>query len=159
MTRAFLLATVPALLFCEGGAAAQAVQAVEADQPQGVNAPAPAEQTGNEIVVTGFRRSLDLANDAKRRADVVSDVISAEDIGQFPDLIWPSRCSGSRAYRLRARQVRGRVFPSEVCRRSSRAFSIMGAPWVAAAPAPSTLRPSRRCSPARSRSSNHRPAT
>ncbi len=86
MTRAFLLATVPALLFCEGGAAAQAVQAVEADQPQGVNAPAPAEQTGNEIVVTGFRRSLDLANDAKRRADVVSDVISAEDIGQFPDL-------------------------------------------------------------------------
>ncbi len=38
-----------------------------------------------DIVVTGFRRSLQLANEQKRNADVVSDGISAEDIGKFPD--------------------------------------------------------------------------
>lgn len=43
-------------------------------------------EQGNEVVVTGFRRSLDIANQIKRNADVVSDVISAEDIGKFPDL-------------------------------------------------------------------------
>lgn len=48
--------------------------------------PSATEQVADDIVVTGFRRSLDLANETKRRADVVSDVISAEDIGQFPDL-------------------------------------------------------------------------
>ena len=38
-----------------------------------------------DIVVTGFRRSLDNAARIKRNSDIVSDVISAEDIGQFPD--------------------------------------------------------------------------
>jgi iron complex outermembrane receptor protein len=51
--------------------------------------PAPslpaAEQDGQEIVVTGFRRSLQAANARKRDADIVSDGISAEDIGKFPD--------------------------------------------------------------------------
>ncbi len=49
------------------------------------NADVGSEQ-GTEIVVTGFRRSLDIANQIKRNANVVSDVISAEDIGKFPDL-------------------------------------------------------------------------
>jgi iron complex outermembrane receptor protein len=40
----------------------------------------------NEIIVTGFRRSLNVAAEAKRNADIISDGISAEDIGQFPDL-------------------------------------------------------------------------
>jgi iron complex outermembrane receptor protein len=44
-----------------------------------------AEQEGQEIVVTGFRRSLQAANARKRDADIVSDGISAEDIGKFPD--------------------------------------------------------------------------
>ncbi|MBD8548937.1 TonB-dependent receptor [Sphingomonas sp. CFBP 8760] len=47
---------------------------------------APVDAAGSEeIVVTGFRRSLQLANEKKRSADVVSDGISAEDIGKFPD--------------------------------------------------------------------------
>lgn len=46
----------------------------------------PQDAAGSEeIVVTGFRRSLQLANEQKRSADVVSDGISAEDIGKFPD--------------------------------------------------------------------------
>jgi iron complex outermembrane recepter protein len=38
-----------------------------------------------EIVVTGIRGSLSRARDIKRDADSIMDVISAEDIGQFPD--------------------------------------------------------------------------
>ena len=38
-----------------------------------------------EVVVSGFRMSLQQAAEIKREADVVADVISAEDIGKFPD--------------------------------------------------------------------------
>lgn len=38
-----------------------------------------------EVIVSGFRMSLQQAAEIKREADVVADVISAEDIGKFPD--------------------------------------------------------------------------
>jgi TonB-dependent receptor len=46
-----------------------------------------AQETGDlqEIVVTGFRGSLQKAVEAKRDADQIVDGISAEDIGKFPD--------------------------------------------------------------------------
>lgn len=44
-----------------------------------------AEDEGNEIVVTGFRASLDAALNAKRLDGGIVDVIKAEDIGKFPD--------------------------------------------------------------------------
>jgi iron complex outermembrane recepter protein len=44
---------------------------------------APAE--GQEIVVTGFRRSLNAALNVKRNATAAVDVIVAEDIAKFPD--------------------------------------------------------------------------
>jgi iron complex outermembrane receptor protein len=37
-----------------------------------------------EITVTGVKRSLETAIATKRDADVVEDVISAEDVGKFP---------------------------------------------------------------------------
>ncbi|MFC7378796.1 TonB-dependent receptor [Brevundimonas sp. GCM10030266] len=40
----------------------------------------------DEVVVTGFRASLNASLDAKRRDANVIDVITAEDIGDFPDL-------------------------------------------------------------------------
>ncbi|TPG20091.1 TonB-dependent receptor [Sphingomonas koreensis] len=40
---------------------------------------------GNDIVVTGLRAGLERSLDAKRKAINVEDVISAEDIGKFPD--------------------------------------------------------------------------
>jgi TonB-dependent receptor len=46
---------------------------------------APAQPEGGEIVVTGFRGSLNAALDAKREANGVVDVIKAEDIADFPD--------------------------------------------------------------------------
>ena len=54
-------------------------------------APATPEQAGsdltgdNDIVVTGIRASLAASLDAKRASDSIVDVITAEDIGKFPD--------------------------------------------------------------------------
>jgi iron complex outermembrane receptor protein len=50
-------------------------------------APAPAQDSAmvDEVIVTGFRQSLAQAATIKRTASVISDVISAEDIGKFPD--------------------------------------------------------------------------
>jgi iron complex outermembrane receptor protein len=47
---------------------------------------APAQETLEEIVVTGFRQSLSVALDAKREATGAIDAIVAEDIADFPDL-------------------------------------------------------------------------
>ncbi|WOF42248.1 TonB-dependent receptor [Sphingopyxis indica] len=40
---------------------------------------------GQEIVVTGYRASIAQSIDAKRDLSVIADVITAEDIGKFPD--------------------------------------------------------------------------
>ena len=45
-----------------------------------------ADDEGEEIVVTGFRRSLDAALNVKRESVASVDVIVAEDIAKFPDL-------------------------------------------------------------------------
>jgi iron complex outermembrane receptor protein len=60
---------------------------------QGVQPPAPASSTGGsqtdasteEIVVSGFRASLDSALSAKRSETAAIDSIVAEDLGKFPD--------------------------------------------------------------------------
>ncbi|MET3665107.1 TonB-dependent receptor [Caulobacter sp. 1776] len=51
----------------------------------GAAAPAQDAATVDEVIVTGFRQSLAQAATIKRTASVISDVISAEDIGKFPD--------------------------------------------------------------------------
>ena len=48
-------------------------------------APAPADDQVEAIVVTGFRKSLDAALNAKRDSVSSVDVIVAEDIAKFPD--------------------------------------------------------------------------
>ncbi len=47
--------------------------------------PAGAEAPTEEIVVTGFRASLDSALNKKRTSSTIIDVIDAEDIADFPD--------------------------------------------------------------------------
>ena len=44
-----------------------------------------AENTVEEVVVVGIRRSIVDSIDAKRESDQIIDVISAEDVGKFPD--------------------------------------------------------------------------
>jgi TonB-dependent receptor len=47
---------------------------------------AEAASTVDEVVVQGFRASLERALNIKRNASGISDAITAEDIGKFPDL-------------------------------------------------------------------------
>src|SRR3954465_879001 len=67
-----------------------------AGMAQGADGPAPADnKTSNptsaaawevqEVVVTGYRKSLTQSTDAKREAIGFIDQINAEDIGKFPD--------------------------------------------------------------------------
>ena len=90
------------------GQAAQAQEPVEPNTPAPVNAdpisgvpaqgetladdvPAPVGDSGTaeagpeEIVVTGFRASLQNALNLKRRSNQIVDAITAEDIADFPD--------------------------------------------------------------------------
>jgi hypothetical protein len=46
---------------------------------------APTARRGEEIVVTGLRRSLESSQNIKRNSDQIVDVIVAEDIGKLPD--------------------------------------------------------------------------
>ena len=72
------------------GASALAVAAAmtSAAHAQQTSAPAPAPESAEveEVVVTGFRASLQSALNIKRRENGVVDAISAEDIADFPDL-------------------------------------------------------------------------
>lgn len=60
--------------------AAPAVAQQPAVDPQGTETPPE-----GEIIVTGIRQSIRASIDAKRTSGVISEVITAEDIGKFPD--------------------------------------------------------------------------
>lgn len=59
--------------------------AQNADAPTGPAA-ASGTDTGNAIVVTGLRRSLQSARNIKRNSDQIVDAVVAEDIGKLPDI-------------------------------------------------------------------------
>ena len=74
------LATVSGLALSMG--MAESVAAQDADEGEEV---AEASEGDNVIVVTGFRASLESAQNIKRDSDTFVDAISAEDIGALPD--------------------------------------------------------------------------
>jgi iron complex outermembrane receptor protein len=61
----------------------QMVRAQAADDQAGDNAPAAGDE--QEIIVTGFRQSLEAALNVKRDSVAAVDAIVAEDIAKFPD--------------------------------------------------------------------------
>ncbi|MEL6529846.1 MAG: TonB-dependent receptor [Pseudomonadota bacterium] len=65
-----------------------------------------AEDDGNQIVVTGIRSSIETSLEAKRDATSIVEVISAEDLGQLPDLSIAD--SLARLPGVTAQRVRGR---------------------------------------------------
>ncbi|MEL6528945.1 MAG: TonB-dependent receptor [Pseudomonadota bacterium] len=80
-------------------AGAMPVAAQDADTPA-------AEDEGNQIIVTGIRSSIETSLEAKREATSIVEVISAEDIGQLPDLSIAdalARLPGVTAQRVRGR--------------------------------------------------------
>jgi iron complex outermembrane recepter protein len=63
-----------------------AFPAIARAQDEGAAAAAATDEASeDEIVVTGIREALRASIDAKRQSDVVAEVITAEDIGKFPD--------------------------------------------------------------------------
>ena len=64
------------------------------------------EGEGNEILVTGLRAAIESSLDAKREATSIVEVISAEDLGQLPDLSIAD--SLARLPGVTAQRVRGR---------------------------------------------------
>ncbi len=79
LSRAALLSTAASCLFWAGGAAAQTDQNVIAQTTE------PEVSEVQEIVVTGFRSSLERAIQIKRQSTGAVDSIVAEDIAKFPD--------------------------------------------------------------------------
>lgn len=77
--RLFALGTASALAISAATAAPALAQDAEAE------APAAEEDAEDTIIVTGFRASLQSAQNIKRDADTFVDVITAEDIGALPD--------------------------------------------------------------------------
>lgn len=57
-----------------------------ADAPVSPATQAPTAAEGNEIVVTGLRRSLQSARNIKRNSPQIVDAVVAEDIGKLPDI-------------------------------------------------------------------------
>jgi len=74
-------------LLALGAAHAQTAPADKpADQPaEKKKADAAAAQQLDTVVVNGYRSSIEKSLAAKRSADAIVDVISAEDVGKFPD--------------------------------------------------------------------------
>lgn len=62
-----------------------AVSIVALSVPTFAQTAASQEENLEEVVVTGMRSSLDTAQELKRNADTVKDVITATDIGALPD--------------------------------------------------------------------------
>jgi iron complex outermembrane recepter protein len=84
--RHMLIASASASALLAGTAHAQNNQPPTNSPPSGAVNPAPSGTGSQEqIIITGFRRSLQASIDAKRRSSVIDDVLSAEDIGKFPD--------------------------------------------------------------------------
>jgi iron complex outermembrane recepter protein len=84
--RLMLIESVSAIALMAGTANAQGTDPNQSPTPPPPGATQAAPGTnGEEIVVTGFRRSLQASIIAKRKASVIDDVLSAEDIGKFPD--------------------------------------------------------------------------
>ncbi|MFN4039285.1 MAG: TonB-dependent receptor plug domain-containing protein, partial [Erythrobacter sp.] len=67
------------------GLALTAMTAPAIAQEQDQAEPESTEETETQILVSGFRASLQSAQNIKRNADTVVDVITAEDIGALPD--------------------------------------------------------------------------
>lgn len=80
--RVFALGTASCLALSAALASPAMAQDAETDEAAAEVAAEPAE---GDIIVTGFRASLQNAQNIKRNADTFVDVITAEDIGALPD--------------------------------------------------------------------------
>ena len=79
---AMALALAPSAAFAQQGATTQPETPVDEDPDAAQPTP---ETDGDEIIVSGFRASLETAVAEKRRSDLILESVTAEDIGKLPD--------------------------------------------------------------------------
>jgi iron complex outermembrane receptor protein len=82
--RGIVYGTASVLAFVASAASAQD-SAPSDTPPSGAVTPPGDTGSSEDIIVTGIRGSLRASIEAKRNSDIVADVITAEDIGKFPD--------------------------------------------------------------------------
>lgn len=89
ITRVVLTGSVSLLALLAAGTAAAQTQSPPTDAaPSGAVQPAPSgngQEAMQDVIVTGIRASQQASIEAKRNSTVIADIISAEDIGKFPD--------------------------------------------------------------------------
>lgn len=85
---------------------AMATPAFAQDEDPATSTDEVATNDDNEIVVSGIRASIETSLEAKRESSAIVEVISAEDIGQLPDLSIAD--SLARLPGVTAQRVRGR---------------------------------------------------
>ncbi|HEX6661661.1 MAG TPA: TonB-dependent receptor plug domain-containing protein, partial [Sphingomicrobium sp.] len=85
--RLMLIGSASAFALTAGTAHAQTTNEPPTNAPpSGTAQPAPTDTgSDNAIVITGFRRSQAASIQAKRQSSVIAEVVTAEDIGKFPD--------------------------------------------------------------------------
>ena len=79
-----LMLTASAVVGLAGVAHAQDASGADPQTTAG-NTAAPDDQATGDIVVTGYRQSIEASLAQKRNANAFVDVITAEDVGKFPD--------------------------------------------------------------------------
>lgn len=82
--RLFALSTASAIAISAATAAPAMAQDAE-EEKQATEEQVAADPNQPEIIVSGFRASLQSAQNIKRNADTLVDVVTAEDIGALPD--------------------------------------------------------------------------
>src|SRR6185503_18637972 len=86
--RQILIGSASAFALLGGTAHAQSTNPPSeppADAPPSGTVQAAPSDTGDQIVITGIRGSVQQSIRAKRDSSVIADVLTAEDIGKFPD--------------------------------------------------------------------------
>src|SRR4051794_24394597 len=82
----FSTTAIAAALFATPASAQDQPVAASETPPTTASQAGTPSASGEEIVVTGLRRSLQSARNIKRNSDQVVDAIVAEDIGKLPDI-------------------------------------------------------------------------
>jgi iron complex outermembrane receptor protein len=82
---AYLRRLVHAICFGSASTLTASVLSAPSNAADATAGSTPASNELNEIVVTGYRASIQQSLDIKRDSDGIVDAISAEDIGKFPD--------------------------------------------------------------------------
>jgi hypothetical protein len=116
-----LLASASMVVALAGVAHAQTAPTAPNPQPAQSDAQAQSTDTttsDKDIVVNGYRKSIEASLSQKRVANAFIDVITAEDVGKFPTRTSRIHCSACRASSSSAAAAKAAASASVACSRT-----------------------------------------